>query len=60
MTEWFAYLEISGESPWFNNQAYANTLDKETVEAFLASTHEKYAEVLGESFGKTVPAHFYR
>lgn len=56
--EWFAYLEISGESPWFNNQAYANTLDKETVEAFLASTHEKYAEVLGESFGKTVPAIF--
>lgn len=56
--EWFAYLEISGDNPWFNNQAYLNTLDKKAVERFIEVTHEKYFELLGEEFGKSIPAIF--
>lgn len=56
--EWFAYLEISGNNAWFNNQAYLNTLDKKAVERFIQVTHEKYKEVLGEEFGSSVPAIF--
>lgn len=56
--EWFAYLEVSGDNPWFNNQAYLNTLDKKAVERFIEVTHETYARLLGEEFGSSVPAIF--
>ncbi|MDO4272974.1 MAG: glycosyl hydrolase [Eubacteriales bacterium] len=56
--EWFAYLEVSGDNPWFNNQAYLNTLDKKAVERFIEVTHEKYYELLGDEFQKSVPAIF--
>lgn len=56
--EWFAYMEISGDNPWFNNQAYLNTLDKKAVERFVEVTHEKYYAILKEEFGKSVPAIF--
>lgn len=56
--EWFAYEEVSGDNPWFNNQAYLNTLDKKAVERFIEVTHEKYYELLGEEFSKSVPAIF--
>ena len=57
-TEWYAYLEVSGDNPWFNDQAYLNTLDQKAVERFIEVTHEKYYEVLGDEFGKSVPAIF--
>lgn len=56
--EWFAYLEVSGDNPWFNNQAYLNTLDKKAVERFIEVTHKKYYELLGDEFGKSIPAIF--
>ncbi len=56
--EWFAYLEVSGNSAWYNNQAYLNTLDKKAVERFIQVTHEAYYRELGEHFGDTVPAIF--
>jgi hypothetical protein len=55
---WFAYLEVSGVNPWFNNQAYVNTLDKEAIKKFIEITHEAYYKALGEEFGKSVPAIF--
>lgn len=55
---WYAYLEISGDSAWFNNQAYVNTLDPKAMACFLDTVHEKYAEKLGDSFGKDIPAIF--
>jgi hypothetical protein len=55
---WWAYIEISGNSPWFNNQAYVNTLDPEAIKEFINMTHERYYEVLGTEFGKTIPAIF--
>lgn len=55
---WYAYLEISGDNIWFNNQAYVNTLDDKAIARFLEVTHEKYQEKLGEYFGKDIPAIF--
>ena len=57
-TKWYAYLELEKESPWYNNQTYANTLDKATIEHFIEVTHEKYKETVGEYFGDSVPAIF--
>ena len=54
----YAYLEISGDNPWFNDQAYANTLDKKAIDEFIRQTHERYLKVLGEYFGKDIPAIF--
>jgi hypothetical protein len=55
---WYAHLEISGNSAWFNNQAYVDTLNPEAIKKFVEVTHERYYEVLGDEFGKSVPAIF--
>lgn len=55
---WYAYLEISGKNPWFNDQAYANLLDPEMVREFIRVTHEAYYKAVGKEFGKTIPAIF--
>ena len=57
-TKWYAYLEISGANPWYNGQAYLNTLDKKAVERFVEVTHERYKEIVGDEFDETVPAIF--
>ncbi len=54
----YVYLTVSPVSDWFNHQAYVNTLDPESIRAFLSSTHEKYEKRVGEEFGKTIPAIF--
>ncbi len=55
---WYAYLEISGNNAWFNNEAYLNTLDSAAVKCFLDVTHEAYHRELGDSFGGSIPAIF--
>jgi len=55
---WYAYLEIAADDPWFNNQAYVDTLNKKAIEKFVEITHEKYFQELGEDFGKSIPAIF--
>ncbi|MGF7144843.1 hypothetical protein HNQ56_003276 [Anaerotaenia torta] len=55
---WYAYMEISGPSTWYNNQAYVNSLDKKAIERFIETTYEKYYKALGEEFGGTVPSIF--
>lgn len=37
-------VDSSTKSSWYNDYCYANILEKETAEAFLKSTHEKYLE----------------
>lgn len=56
--EWFAYLEISGDSPAFNNQAYVNTLDKRAIDRFIEVTHEAYAKSVGDEFGQSIHTMF--
>ena len=55
---WRAFLEISGDTPWFNDQAYVNTLDKKALDEFIRVTHEKYYAELKEEFGKSIPSIF--
>lgn len=55
---WDAWLEISGDSPWFNNQAYVNTLDKKAIDRFIEVTHDKYFRRFGEDFGSEIPSIF--
>jgi hypothetical protein len=55
---WYAYRVVSKDLPWFNNQAYVDTLNKEAIKKFIEVTHERYYEVLGEEFSKSVPAIF--
>ena len=57
-TKWYAYVETPRPNPWFNNQTYANTLDKKTIQRFIEITYERYLETVGEDFGKVVPAIF--
>ena len=56
--KWWAYLELSAPSPWYNNQTYVNTLDKKSIERFIEVTHERYKECVSDEFDKTVPSIF--
>lgn len=55
---WYAYMEYASADPWFNNQAYVDTLNPEAIAEFIRITHEAYARNVGEHFGKLVPAIF--
>lgn len=57
-TKWYALLEVASQNSWYNDQAYADTLNKEAIQKFLEVTHCKYKEKIGEHFDKTVPAIF--
>lgn len=56
--KWYLYIELAKESPWCNNQTYVDTLKPEAIESFINITHERYAQILQEDFGKSVPAIF--
>jgi hypothetical protein len=43
---------------WFNGFAYLDVLNADAVQTFLKSTHEAYARVVGDEFGKAVPGIF--
>ena len=55
---WYAYMEYASADPWFNNQAYVDTLNPEAIAEFIRITHEAYAGNIGEQFGRRVPAIF--
>ena len=57
-TKLFSYLEYTAPSPYFNNQAYCDTLQKSVIESFIKITHEAYKNKYGDEFGKTIPAIF--
>ncbi|MCG3181566.1 MAG: hypothetical protein BIFFINMI_03964 [Phycisphaerae bacterium] len=48
----------SPDTPWFNNQAYLDTMSPQAVRAFIDSTHEPYKRAVGKHFGKTIPGIF--
>ena len=57
-TKWFAYMCTAGNSHWYNDQSYVDTLSKEAIDKFIHVTHDAYAEAIGDEFDKTVPAMF--
>ena len=56
--KWYAMLEIHQPSSWYNDQTYADTLNKASIERFIEVTHEAYAGAVGDEFDQTVPAIF--
>ena len=54
----FAYVKMMPEEAWFEDQAYADTMNPDAVDAFLHMTHEIYTRWIGEKFGSSVPAIF--
>ena len=57
-TVWYASVKEVEPSGWFNGHSYADTLSKAAIKRFIEVTHERYKEVVGGDFGKSVPAIF--
>lgn len=56
--KWYACILTNEPTPWYNNQAYVDTLSKEAMDRFIALTYEGYKRAVGDRFGTTVPAIF--
>ena len=57
-TKWYVYSVTAGKNPWFNNQAYIDTLDEKAVSEFINLTYEKYHQALSADFGTVIPSMF--
>lgn len=57
-SKWYAYILTNENTPWYNNQAYVDTLSKEAMDRFIELTYEGYKKAVGDRFGTTVPAIF--
>lgn len=57
-TKWIAYSSVTPKTGWFNGQSYVDTLNSEAIDRFKEITHERYKEVVGDEFGKHIPAIF--
>lgn len=56
--KWYAYVTTNEPSPWYNNQTYVDTLNKEAIDKFIEITYEAYKKAVGDKFGSVVPAIF--
>lgn len=56
--KWYLFRALSPVTSWHNDQTYIDTLNPEATTRFLEVTHERYKEVVGDEFDKTVPAIF--
>lgn len=57
-TKWYAYVVNEKESTWFNGQTYIDAMNRDAVRSFIDITYERYREVIGDRFDKSVPAIF--
>jgi hypothetical protein len=55
---WLAYVETDGNSPWYNDQTYVDTLSEKAMAHFIEITHEVYKEKVGSKFGTAIPCIF--
>ncbi len=55
---WYAYILTNESTPWYNGQAYVDTLNKEAMDRFIELTYEGYKNAVGEHFGTVIPAMF--
>ena len=56
--KWRVYVGTAEDSPWYNGQAYVDTLSPTAIRKFIDITYETYKDTVGEDFGSTVPAIF--
>ena len=50
--------KVSEGSEWFNDDAYSDNLNPDSVAAFLNITYETYKKSVGDEFGKAIPGIF--
>lgn len=55
---WYAYVSTVGESPWYNNQTYVDTLNGKAIDRFIEVTYKAYKDSVGDRFGSVIPAIF--
>lgn len=55
---WYLYEVMEECTPWCNNQTYVDTMNEDATKSFIEKTHEKYASVLQQEFGISIPAIF--
>ena len=55
---WRVIREVAGNTPWYNGQAYLDTLNPKATERFIDVTYTAYEKAVGDEFGKTVHAMF--
>ena len=51
-------VETGGDSGWYNDGAYLDTMNPRAVEEFIRITHQAYAERYGRDFSGLIPAIF--
>ena len=56
--KFYAYMETATDNPWFNNQAYVDTLNPKAIAEFIRVTYDRYLEYFKDDFGGVVPAIF--
>lgn len=56
--KWYAYSVNENEDPWYNYQAYVDTMNPEAMAEFIKITYERYKEIIGDRFDTSVPAIF--
>jgi len=54
----YVSVKIADDNPWYNGQAYLNTIDPASVQEFIKVTYDAYYHSVGDRFGKSVPAIF--
>lgn len=52
------YVKEMDKHSFYNGYTYLDTINKEAVEAYIISTHEKYKDKCGERFGKAIKGIF--
>ena len=56
--KFYLYRLVGGNDPWFNDEAYVDTLNPAAIRRFVEVTHEAYFKAVGDEFDKTIPAIF--
>lgn len=56
--KWFSYVEYAVTVPYYNNQAYCDTLQKRVIDNFIQITHDAYKKHFSKEFGTVIPAIF--
>ena len=54
----YCYRMVRKGDPWFNHQAYVDTLNAAAIREFIDITYEAYFKTVGNEFGKTIPSIF--
>lgn len=56
---WYGFVRpYPDNQPWYNGQAYVDTMDEEAIAKFIDITYESYKKKVGDEFNKSIPSIF--